>query len=204
MAYKVTKISVNLKVGDEIPLVMDPASGRMVEMSDYDIGRWLESKFSKFGLNKSAGVDLPSLGIEIKHYSEKTKEHTIGYIQREHLIKTPYAASHIRSKLQTQYRIKVNKGLGIVTFLKLCDFSDPYIQNKLEIGYEHGRSMIADMVANDLKSDHIRLDPHPDGIGYFEQREKNRLQFRISLDDMYFMENYHNSHAISDLLLAFQ
>jgi hypothetical protein len=197
MSYTITDLRIDLSVGDEIPLVQD-GSGSEREMTDYEVGHWVEGKFYIFGLNHSKGPDLPSLGIEIKTYSEKTEDHTIGFISKNKLIKTPYSQSLISSKLQMQYRVGFNKGLRVVTSMKLYNFKDPHLQDKLRMGYEHGRKLVISGQAENYPS---RLPAHPDGIGFFERRDRDRLQFRISDREMEFMMNYHKSKSIAGQFL---
>jgi hypothetical protein len=126
-------------------------TGTPIPMKQHNgnVGRKVEEMYKDRGFNTSKGtVDLPDYGIEIKtRKNSTTASNTIGSMTIQDIIDTPYKKTTIYQKLQKQQRIKYDDAIDIyghstVTSDKTYDFSDPYIQDKLEKDYEILRSKI--------------------------------------------------------------
>lgn len=166
---KVKKLNKGIQKGSQLPFQQkfsaDPGA----------IGQYVQRTMSKNGynINTGSGVDLPDLDIEIKTRNiNSTSGHTIGSMTVDDIIKTPYIDSSICKKTQRQYRVKYDDNTSIVTDERVYDFSDPYIQKKIEESYNAAR----DKIINGDRGDYIKGGNY----GYFEKQTDNSYQYRVS------------------------
>lgn len=143
------------------------------------VGKWVEDTLEENGhiINRSAGVDLEDLGLEVKSRKISSKSaHTIGRMTTNDIINTPYNNSPIKKKIQTQYRVEYNDDCEVVD-AKIYDFSEEWIQELIESSYEEGRSEIA----AGIHKNHTKTY----GVGIFEKdKDKDLWQYRITASGM--------------------
>ena len=151
-------IKNGITVGTEIP----------IKQLNGNIGRWAEKELVKNGhtISNERGVDMPLEGIEVKtRKNESTSPHSVGSSRVEDIIDNPYELSHVREKLQTQYRIRYDDNGQVVTKEGLYDFSDPYLQDRFKEAYENGRKQIAADAVNGFHPPYVKGNEW----GYWEQ-----------------------------------
>lgn len=149
-----------------------------------EIGRMIEDKLDEanYVIDRDGTVDLPGLGLEVKSRKKGSIcAHSIGSMTVENILKTPYEQSTICCKLQRQYRVKHNE--IIITEAEVFDFTDPYIQTKIKLAYEHGRTLMAAGKFDQLCRGHATW------WGYWEKKNNNSYAFRIRDKAMRGMEN---------------
>lgn len=135
MKVKIKSLKVNL---DNIDFT-DPD-----QVNDGRNGRILEQEMMRQGypIDQNGTIDLP--GIEIKSRKSSTDAmHTIGTMTYDDIVATPWDQTPFKKKLQTQYRVTINKEelTGNVSATgKVVDFSNPEIQKELGDAYEKCRA----------------------------------------------------------------
>jgi|LakMenEpi03Aug12_release.lakeMendotaPanAssembly.Ray.scaffolds.fasta_scaffold00012_55 hypothetical protein len=149
-------------------------------------GKQFEQVMSRDGwnINQGPGADLQQIGIEVKTKDVNSgSANSVGTITVQDICSLSYKQTHIFEKLQKQFRITTAD--GIVTNQDLFDFTDPYIQEKIEEAYEIGRQKII----NGDRSSYIRGSEY----GHFEQRTENSYVFRIPVGSMKKIESMSKS-----------
>lgn len=166
---KTTKLNKGIKKGTQIPVQQkysdDPGA----------IGQWMQRQMSNNGynINTGAGVDLPDFDLEMKTRNiNSTSAHTIGSMTVNDIISTSYKDTLICKKSQRQYRVKYDDNTSTVVDEKVYDFSDPYIQDRIEESYNIARNKII----NGDRGDYIKGGDY----GYFEKQTDNSYQYRVS------------------------
>ena len=135
MTVKIKSLKVNLsKINFEDPdQVNDGTNGKILEQEMIRQG---------YPIDQSGIIDLP--GIEVKSRKASTDAmHTVGTMTYDAIIATPWDQTPFKKKLQTQYRVTINKEEctgGVSATGKVVDFSDPEIQKELEDAYEKCRA----------------------------------------------------------------
>jgi hypothetical protein len=135
MKVKIKSLKVNL---DNIDFV-DPD-----QVNDGRNGKILEQEMMRQGypIDQNGTIDLP--GIEVKSRKSSTDAmHTVGTMTYDDILVTPWDQTPFKKKLQTQYRVTINKEEctgGVSATGKVVDFSDPEIQKELEDAYEKCRA----------------------------------------------------------------
>ena len=135
MKVKIKSLKVNL---DNIDFV-DPD-----QVNDGRNGKILEQEMMRQGypIDQNGTIDLP--GIEVKSRKSSTDAmHTVGTMTYDDIVATPWDQTSFKKKLQTQYRVTINKDEfeGDVSATgKVVDFSNPEIQKELEDAYEKCRA----------------------------------------------------------------
>jgi small nuclear ribonucleoprotein (snRNP)-like protein len=140
-----------------------------------EAGREFEREFARkiIATSNSKGVDVPAWNLELKTRDlESTSPQTVGAMQPDDIVSTPFPNSAIAEKIKQQFRVKTKN--NTIVNARVYDFDQPHIQKLLEEAYETARSKIA-------------LDDTPDYVygtkfGYFERTNKksNSYMFRIS------------------------
>lgn len=167
----------NVKLHDpEDRSLGDGANGYLVE----DI---LEQ--SGFPIDREDTTDLP--GIEVKTMVEKPKSsHTVGRMTYNKIVKTPWAKSAVKKKLDRQYQIIIAKspvdGSGRVKEDRVVNYDHPAVQRELEAAYEDCRRQLTENGPNN----HMTVKSGP---AIFEYRPNksgggNGYQFRLSVKGM--------------------
>jgi hypothetical protein len=170
---KLKNIKNGIQVGDSVPHPESYGNN----------GHYFEDVLSRNGHNLSAhkGIDLPEIGAELKtRMNGSSSYQTVGAINGEDIINLPYEDTHLYDKLQSQYRIKYDNDLLIVTSASVYDFSDPDIQSKVKEAYDICRQKFI----NGDRSDWIAGS----AFGNLEKQSTNSWQFRISPKAMKTME----------------
>jgi hypothetical protein len=135
MKVKIKSLKVNL---DNIDFV-DPD-----QVNDGRNGKILEQEMMRQGypIDQNGTIDLP--GIEVKSRKSSTDAmHTVGTMTYDDILVTPWDQTPFKKKLQTQYRVTINKEEctgGVSATGKVVDLSDPEIQKELEDAYEKCRA----------------------------------------------------------------
>ena len=135
MTVKIKSLKVNLSNIDFV----DPD-----QVNDGTNGKILEQEMMRqgFPINQNGTVDLP--GIEVKSRKASTDAmHTVGTMTYDDIVATPWNQTPFKKKLQTQYRVTINKdefGGDVSAIGKVVDFSNPEIQKELEDAYEKCRA----------------------------------------------------------------
>jgi len=114
--------------------------GTIVPVKQYagNVGKWAEKILTDNGyqIDTGKGADMPDYNLEVKTRKiESDSAHTIGTMSVNESKITSYSDSVIRQKFQQQYRIHYSDTDSVVVDEKVFDFSDPYIQSKVEEGY---------------------------------------------------------------------
>ncbi len=135
---------------------------------------------SGFQINQGMGADLKESGIEVKTKDvNSSSPNSVGTLTYEDICNKSYKETHIFEKMQKQFRVVTDEGL--VVDQNLFDFTDPYIQEKIEEAYENARQKMI----NGDKSSYIRGSEY----GHFEQKTENSWAFRITVSAMRKIEN---------------
>jgi hypothetical protein len=135
MKVKIKSLKVNL---DNIDFV-DPD-----KVNDGRNGKILEQEMMRQGypIDQNGTIDLP--GIEVKSRKASTDAmHTVGTMTYDDILVTPWDQTPFKKKLQTQYRVTINKEEltnDISATGKVVDLSHPEIQKELEDAYEKCRA----------------------------------------------------------------
>jgi len=135
MTVKIKSLKVNLSNIDFV----DPD-----QVNDGTNGKILEQEMMRqgFPIDQNGTIDLP--GIEVKSRKASTDAmHTVGTMTYDDIVATPWDQTPFKKKLQTQYRVTINKDEfeGDVSATgKVVDFSNPEIQKELEDAYEKCRA----------------------------------------------------------------
>jgi hypothetical protein len=174
MKPKICKIKKNL-IGTKVP---HRESGRT--------GQYIEEVHAKAGMpvQSGQGPDYPEYELEMKSKSKESKSaYTIGSMNKNDIISTPYKNSPIRAKLQQHYHVyhKNNTITDQVTY----DFRADHIQEELEKAYETARQKIANGNSGYVSGTRF---------GYFEERydSSDNYQYRISVKGMEALKNLEN------------
>ena len=168
MKVKIKSLKVNLsKINFEDPdQVNDGTNGKILEQ---------EMMRQGFPINQNGTVDLP--GIEVKSRKASTDAmHTVGTMTYDDIVATPWNQTPFKKKLQTQYRVTINKdefGGDVSAIGKVVDFSNPEIQKELEDAYEkcraeliaQGQIYVGQTITAGGKYGKLEHKPGPNGTG---------------------------------------
>jgi hypothetical protein len=162
-------------VGQPVPPKTHGAAGREVEEIMAAQG-WPMDR-------RGQGIDVPAYGFEVKSRDlDSTSSQSIGKMLPEDIKVTPFPDSPIHDKIQQQLRVKTQD--QIIVSADMYDFSNPYIQQKIEESYESARAKI---IAGD-DSNYI-----PGGqFGYFERtnpKTSRSYDFRLTDRAMHKLES---------------
>lgn len=161
---KIIKIKKSL-IGTVVPHRTSGITGQYIERVHADIG---------MPVQPGKGPDYPNHDLEMKSKDvDSTSAWAIGTMTREDIITTPYKDSSIKDKLQQHYHVYHKD--SVIIDQKVYDFRSDYIQERFEKAYEESRQKIID-----------GEDGYVSGTtyGYFEKKESNNYQFRISVGAM--------------------
>lgn len=162
-------------VGQPVPPKTHGAAGRAIEKMMEAQG-WPMDRHGQ-------GVDVPAYGFEVKSRDiGSTSAQNIGKMLPEDIKVTPYSKSPVHDKVQQQLRVKTQD--QVIVSADMYDFTNPFIQQKLEESYEAGRAKI---IAGD-DSNYIYGGPY----GIFERTspETSRsYEFRLTDSAMQKLEN---------------
>lgn len=164
------KKAENVLVGMPVPKQKNGNIGHLIEDVMSDAG---------YPMAKQATVDIPKLAIEVKsRTAEATSAHAIGSMTIQDIINTEYKSSPIKEKFQRQFRVTHSDTFREVVSAKIYDFSDPYIQQLIEKGYESGRAIFKQLRQDNASyPNYIRGE---DTDFYWEKKEGNSYAFRLS------------------------
>ncbi len=167
---RIKKLKAGIPVGTEIP-----------ERQQYgNVGRWIHDKMKDHGYDvvDGKGVDIPSMGVEIKSRKiESNSYHTVGTISIRDILCTPYDMSIIKEKFQQQYRVHYSDEGQVVVSEGIVDLTDEYIQSKVREAFEAARKKV---IQNEENGYH---PPYVKGTewGHFEITDScGSYRFRIS------------------------
>jgi hypothetical protein len=149
-------------------------------------GQFIEDAHAKLGMpvQPGKGPDYPEYDLEMKSKDvDSTSAWTIGNMTREDIINTPYKNSSIKDKLQQHYHVYHKD--SVIIDQKVYDFRSDYIQERFEKAYEESRQAIVNG-----GSGYVRGTTY----GYFEEKESDNYQFRISVGAMEKIKNMTNPH----------
>lgn len=146
-------------------------------------GHWVEDTVEQAGIaiNRGKGVDIASLGTEIKSKSVESKSpNSIGTMTVNDIVNTKYEDSVIFEKMQYHYSVDYSSEQRIVISEKEYDFTDPSVQMLIKETYEQCRAVIADNWKEGI------VLPYVSGSwGQFEQvPNQNAYRFRIPVGAM--------------------
>ena len=162
-------------VGQMVPPKTHGAAGREIE-EIMEAQGWPMDR-------RGQGVDVPTYGFEVKSRDlDSTSAQSIGKMLPEDIKVTAYPDSPIHDKIQQQLRVKT-QGQVIVS-ADMYDFSNPFIQKKIEESYEAARAKI---IAGD-NSNYISGGAY----GYFERtnpKTSRSYDFRLTDGAMIKLEN---------------
>jgi len=175
-----TKIKqVKHLVGRTVPPKTNGAAGREVENIMAAHG-WPMHRHGP-------GVDVPAYGFEVKSRDvDSTSAQNIGKMLPEDIKVTPYSESPIHDKIQQQLRVKTQN--QVIVSADMYDFTNPFIQQKIEESYEAARAKI---IAGD-DSNYIYGGPY----GIFERtspKTSRSYDFRLTDGAMTKLENMSTS-----------
>ena len=174
--FKITALKKATKtlVGMRVPKQKNGNVGILVQDTMYNDG---------YPIDTQARVDLPDWAVEVKaQTAEATSPQSIGSMTVGDIINTPYQSSPIKEKFQQQFRVTHSDTFREVTSAKIYDFSDPYIQQLIEKGYESGRAIFAELQKNDNEYPKYVRGDNTDF--YWEKKESNSYAFRASRSAM--------------------
>jgi len=168
MTVKIKSLKVNLsKINFEDPdQVNDGTNGKILEQEMIRQG---------YPIDQSGIIDLP--GIEVKSRKASTNSmHTVGTMTYDAILVTPWDQTPFKKKLQTQYRVTINKDefKGDVSATgKVVDFSNPEIQKELEDAYEkcraeliaQGQIYVGQTITAGGQYGNLEHKPGPNGTG---------------------------------------
>ena len=168
MTVKIKSLKVNLSNIDFI----DPD-----QVNDGTNGKILEQEMMRqgFPIDRNGTIDLP--GIEVKSRKSSTDAmHTVGTMTYDDIVATPWDQTPFKKKLQTQYRVTINKDEfeGNVSAIgKVVDFSNPEIQKELEDAYEkcraeliaQGQIYVGQTITAGGQYGNLEHKPGPNGTG---------------------------------------
>ena len=168
MTVKVTGVKNGIQEKTCVPLDCD------------NVGYWVEDQLEKNGhnINRGKGPDLKDLGVEVKTRNLSSRSaHTVGRMTTQDIIDTPYEDSHLKDKIQSQYRVEYDQ-YGNVHSSRVYDFTDTDIQDLLKDSYEKGRAEISQGMfgKNNTKTY---------GVGIFQRdNDSEQWQWRITNSGM--------------------
>jgi hypothetical protein len=162
-------------VGQSVPPKTNGAAGREIEEIMVAHG-WPMDRHGQ-------GIDVPAYGFEVKSRDlDSTSAQSIGKMLPEDIKVKSYSESPIHDKVQQQLRVKTQD--QVIVSADMYDFSNPYIQEKIEESYESARAKI---IAGD-ESNYIPGGP----FGYFERtnpKTSRSYDFRLTDSAMTKLEN---------------
>jgi hypothetical protein len=162
-------------VGQAVPPKTNGAAGRAIE-EIMEAQGWPMDR-------RGQGIDVPAYGFEVKSRDlDSTSAQSIGKMLPEDIKVTPFPKSPIYDKIQQQLRVKTQD--QVIVSANMYDFSNPYIQQKIEESYEAARAKI---IAGD-DSNYISGGP----FGYFERtnpKTSRSYDFRLTDAAMQKLEN---------------
>ena len=162
-------------VGQSVPPKTHGAAGREIEEIMSAQG-WPMDR-------RGQGVDVPAYGFEVKSRDlDSTSAQSIGKMLPEDIKVTAFPDSPIHDKIQQQLRVKTQS--QVIVSADMYDFSNPFIQQKIEESYETARAKI---VAGD-DNNYVSGGPY----GYFERtnpKTSRSYDFRLTDSAMVKLEN---------------
>lgn len=142
-----------------------------------NVGRIVEDVFDDLGyiVNRKQGVDLQSLGVEIKtRDTDATSAQTIGKMSKNDILKYSWKDSQVFKKFQQQFRVHYSSSLGKITSAGMYDFRLPEIQAIAEQSYESARQKLKNGdLANYVRGDFCEEQCW----GFFERTDPSKLDF---------------------------
>lgn len=167
MKVKIKQLKKGIPVGTKVP----------VKQFAGNVGRWSEDVLTSNGhqINKGRGADMPRADLEVKTRKIESKSpHTIAATSVDDAMKTDYFTSEVCKKFQQQYRVHYSDTDSVVVSERVFDFSDPYIQEKLNEGYK----IIQEEFIKGNRSSYIA------GNGWIHaQRTKNSKSYQFRVPD---------------------
>lgn len=112
-----------------------------------NVGRIVEAVMISLGydVNQRLGVDLQSLGVEIKtRDDDATSAQTVGKMSKSDILKYSWEDSPVFKKFQQQFRVHYSSYLGKITSAGMYDFRLPEIQDIARQSYEAARQKLKD------------------------------------------------------------
>lgn len=162
----------------------DGSNGRLIEDALEDMG---------FPINRSATTDLPHCEVKTKSKHSKA-DWSIGRMTYDAIVKTPWACSSVREKMQRQYQVTIaenpSDASGVVVSAGVIDFSCNTIQEKLEAAYEDCRKQLIDNGPYNHGTVKSTLT-----VAYFEYKTGNSYQFRIKNASMRMLKSIATASA---------
>lgn len=140
-------------------------------------GEFVEKVFKGEGyiLQNRQGPDIPGLGVEIKsRCNTAVSPNTVAKMSVNDIINTPYRQSHVAEKIQLQFRVIYDEYTRETINPKLVDFTDEFIQKKIEGAYEAGRQKFKE----GLRDNYIKGTEW--GHWEFDKQSQNSYAFRIT------------------------
>jgi len=189
LAFKITKLTKGIKVGERVP-----------KQNGGNVGYVIERRLANNGyvMNPGAGPDIEKFITEVKTRKLGAQSaNTVGSMTLDNIKTTPYEDSNVCAKMQRQYRVHYNDTFHEVTSEQIFDFTSPHIQRKIELGYESARKLIIGGCTHDYING-------GEGIGYFERKrigdDKTSYDFRIPGSQMKKLESMANTTKQFDRL----
>lgn len=139
-------------------------------------GEFVEDLMKSEGyiLQNGQGPDIPGLGVEVKtRCNTATSPNTVGKMSVIDIINTPYRESPIAKKIQLQFRVVYDKYTRETCSPKIVDFTDDFIQSKIEFAYEQGREKFKE----GMRGPYIKGSEW--GYWEFDKQSSNSYAFRI-------------------------
>ncbi len=162
-------------VGQVVPPKTHGAAGRAIE-EIMEAQGWPMDRHGQ-------GIDVPAYGFEVKSRDlDSISSQSIGKMLPEDIKVMPFSKSPIYDKIQQQLRVKTQD--QVIVSADMYDFSNPFIQQKIEESYETARAKI---IAGD-DSNYISGGP----FGYFERtnpKTSRSYDFRLTNGAMQKLEN---------------
>ena len=166
-------------VGRTVPPKTNGAAGRAIEEMMEAQG-WPMHRHGP-------GVDVPAHGFEVKSRDvDSTSAQNIGKMLSEDIKVTPFSKSPVHDKIQQHLRVKTQN--QVIVSADMYDFTNPFIQQKIEESYEAARAKI---IAGD-DSNYIYGGPY----GIFERtspKTSRSYDFRLTDGAMTKLENMSTS-----------
>jgi len=139
-----------------------------------NVGRIVEAVMISLGydVNQRFGVDLQSLGVEIKtRDDDATSAQTVGKMSKSDILKYSWEDSPVFKKFQQQFRVHYSSSLGKITSAGMYDFRLPEIQDIAKQSYEAARQKLKD---GDLAS-YVRGECFEQQCwGFFERTDSDK------------------------------
>ena len=139
MSYTITKIKDGIANGTEIPY-------SVLSDSDGAVGKWAERELIRrnWPLVGGVGIDMPSLGVEVKTRTTGTNAMlTVGTMTVASIRSTAWWFTNICEKLQNMYVINYDRDSGRVTSNYMVNLDGSSLQDKFRKAYEKGAKIVS-------------------------------------------------------------